>query len=86
MHHQIPIGAFMLAVVLGVTVSDARAFDEAKYPNWKGQWLRSDTGIPAPAPPDRLRQRAAARRRAARARLVAPSPRVATPPLRRQGA
>jgi hypothetical protein len=27
-------------------MSNALAFDEAKYPNWKGQWLRSDTGIP----------------------------------------
>jgi hypothetical protein len=27
----------MLAVALGVTMSNARAFDESKYPNWKGQ-------------------------------------------------
>jgi hypothetical protein len=46
MHHPIPIGAITLAVVLGVTMSNARAFDEARYPDWKGQWLRTDTGTP----------------------------------------
>ena len=46
MHHRIPIGTLMLAVALGVTMSNARAFDESKYPNWKGQWLRTDTGTP----------------------------------------
>ena len=46
MHYRIPIGAVMLAVALGVAMGDSRAFDEAKYPNWKGQWLRSDTGTP----------------------------------------
>jgi hypothetical protein len=46
MRHQIPIGALVLAVVAGVTMSNARAFDEARYPNWKGQWLRTDTGTP----------------------------------------
>jgi hypothetical protein len=46
MHHRIPIGALMLAMALGVTMGSARAFDESKYPNWKGQWLRTDTGTP----------------------------------------
>jgi hypothetical protein len=46
MHHRIPIGAVMLAVAMGVTMSNARAFDETKYPDWKGQWLRTDTGTP----------------------------------------
>ena len=46
MHHRIPIGAVLLAAILGVTMSDVRAFDEAKYPNWKGQWVRTDTGTP----------------------------------------
>jgi hypothetical protein len=46
MHHRIPIGAVMLAVALGVTMGNARAFDETKYPDWKGQWLRTDTGTP----------------------------------------
>ena len=46
MHHRIAIGATMLVTVLGMTTSGARAFDESRYPNWKGQWLRTDTGIP----------------------------------------
>jgi hypothetical protein len=46
MHHRIPIGAAMLAAILSMTTSNARAFDESRYPNWKGQWLRTDTGIP----------------------------------------
>ena len=50
MHHRIAnriaIGAVMLAAVLGVTMGNARAFDESRYPSWKGQWLRTDTGIP----------------------------------------
>ena len=46
MHHRIAIGAIMLVTVLGMTTSNARAFDESRYPGWKGQWLRTDTGIP----------------------------------------
>jgi hypothetical protein len=46
MHHRIPIGAAMLAGVLCLTSSGASAFDESRYPDWKGQWLRTDTGIP----------------------------------------
>ena len=46
MHCRNPIGAITLVVVLGVTMGSARAFDESKYPNWKGQWLRTDTGTP----------------------------------------
>jgi hypothetical protein len=32
------IGAVLLAA-LSLPTSDARAWDDAKYPNWKGQWL-----------------------------------------------
>jgi len=46
MHNRIPLGAVMLTVALGMTMSNARAFDESKYPNWKGQWLRTETGTP----------------------------------------
>jgi hypothetical protein len=46
MRYRNPIGAVAVAVVLGVTMGNARAFDEAKYPNWKGQWLRTDNGAP----------------------------------------
>jgi hypothetical protein len=42
------IGALTLAVsVLGTTVG-ASAFDETKYPDWKGQWTRIP-GAPGPA-------------------------------------
>src|SRR4051812_19999603 len=44
MHYRAPIAALAFAMVLGV--GSARAFDESKYPNWKGQWVRTDTGTP----------------------------------------
>jgi hypothetical protein len=44
MNDRVPIVAVTLAVVLGLMTGNARAFDEAKYPNWKGQWLRGDPG------------------------------------------
>ena len=44
MHYRNLIAAVTLAAVLGVTMGEARAFDETKYPNWKGQWLRGDPG------------------------------------------
>jgi hypothetical protein len=37
-------GAVALAAALSMTT--ARAFDESKYPDWKGQWVRTDTGTP----------------------------------------
>jgi hypothetical protein len=46
MHYRRAIGAVALAAALGVTIGGARAFDEAKYPDLKGQWLRTDTGTP----------------------------------------
>jgi hypothetical protein len=44
MRYRNSIAAVALAVVLGVMMGNARAFDETKYPNWKGQWLRADGG------------------------------------------
>jgi hypothetical protein len=38
------LGAFALAAVLVAIMGDARAFDESKYPNLKGQWRR----VPVP--------------------------------------
>jgi hypothetical protein len=46
MHHRNPIGVAMLAAVLAASSGGARAFDETRYPNWKGMWLRTDTGTP----------------------------------------
>src|SRR5438105_10604263 len=34
------IAAAVLAATLGLTIAGARAFDEAKYPDWRGQWSR----------------------------------------------
>jgi len=43
-------GAFALAAALLVTIGVAQAADDAKYPNWKGQWERFVTaGIPGQA-------------------------------------
>jgi hypothetical protein len=38
--------AVTLALFLGASFSSAHAFDQSKYPDWKGQWRRTDTGIP----------------------------------------
>src|SRR2546430_2155553 len=38
------IGAIALAVALLVTMGAAQAFDESKYPDWKGQGRRGDPG------------------------------------------
>ena len=45
MHHRnmmgaSALGAITLAAALSMTLGGARAFDEAKYPDWKGQWNR----------------------------------------------
>jgi hypothetical protein len=39
MHHRSATGA-VAAAVLVMTVAQAFAFDETKYPDWSGQWLR----------------------------------------------
>jgi len=39
MHHRSATGA-VAAAVLAMTVAQAFAFDETKYPDWSGQWLR----------------------------------------------
>jgi len=44
MGYRNSIGAVTLAVVLAATMGSARAFDESRYPDWKGQWLRGDPG------------------------------------------
>src|SRR5436190_5243329 len=33
-------GAFTLVAVLTLSIISARAFDETRYPNWKGQWVQ----------------------------------------------
>jgi len=34
------IGAFAMAVSLAFSIAGAAAFDETKYPDWSGQWVR----------------------------------------------
>jgi hypothetical protein len=38
--HRTLLGAMALAAALAASLGGARAFDEARYPNLKGQWLR----------------------------------------------
>ena len=38
------IGAITVAAALVLPIAGAQAFDESKYPNWKGMWDRG--GIP----------------------------------------
>jgi hypothetical protein len=40
------IGTIALAVALLATMGVAQAFDDSKYPDWKGQWRRADPGPP----------------------------------------
>jgi hypothetical protein len=45
MHYRNSIGAIALAAGLTMTTA-AQAFDDAKYPDWKGLWFRSIAGAP----------------------------------------
>src|SRR2546430_13838285 len=46
-----PIGAIALAAALVAAIAGAQAFDEANYPDLKGQWLRTGGGHRAPWDP-----------------------------------
>ena len=43
MSYRTSTGMFVLAAMLALTMSGAEAADEAKYPDWKGQWGRFNT-------------------------------------------
>jgi hypothetical protein len=43
MHDRSAIGAIAFFSALCLTLAGARAFDDAKYPAWKGQWSRAPT-------------------------------------------
>ena len=43
------IGAIALAAMAMPTL-DARALDDAKYPNWKGQWAAINPPLGGPTP------------------------------------
>jgi hypothetical protein len=40
MLYRSSIGSFVLTAALCMAIADARAHDEAKYPDWTGQWKR----------------------------------------------
>src|ERR1700719_1218741 len=44
MRHRSSIGILALVVALVMTMAGARAFDEARYPDWSGQWERIGGG------------------------------------------
>jgi hypothetical protein len=46
MPYRRSIGALVLAATLCFSLAGARAFDDDKYPDLSGQWLRTDTGTP----------------------------------------
>jgi hypothetical protein len=43
MIHRTLIGFLALTAAMGLTIAGVAAFDEAKYPDWKGQWSRLTT-------------------------------------------
>jgi hypothetical protein len=40
MFERSSIAAATIAAALGFTIAGAAAFDEAKYPDWSGLWVR----------------------------------------------
>ena len=81
------IGAFALAAALSLSLSSARAFDDALYPDWSGGWMRlgggdynsskpRGLGQQAPSTPNtrRFRGQLAARRRRPRGGYSASMP------------
>lgn len=44
MLRQGALGSFALAAALCLTANVASAFDEGRYPDWKGQWRRFESG------------------------------------------
>jgi hypothetical protein len=40
------IGFFAITAALCATIGGAAGFDETKYPDWKGQWRRAESGPP----------------------------------------
>src|SRR5260370_22841634 len=45
MLHRSSIAALALAAALGATIADARAWDDTRYPDLKGQWVRGYPGL-----------------------------------------
>jgi hypothetical protein len=51
LHHRCLIAALALAALLPFALGGAQAFDESKFPNWKGQWDRFRTPVPGGGQP-----------------------------------
>ena len=60
MVHRYATAAILLGTALWLAAPPAQAFDESKYPELKGQWRRTDTGVPRydPTKPSGLGQQA----------------------------
>jgi hypothetical protein len=53
MFDRLSIGAAVLAAALSATTIGARAHDESKFPDLKGQWVRADSNPAAPWDPSK---------------------------------
>jgi hypothetical protein len=51
MRYENSVALIAIAAALAVALSSAQAFDETKYPNWKGQWQGIAAGENAPWDP-----------------------------------
>jgi hypothetical protein len=45
MLHRSSIAAMVLAAALGATIASAQAWDDARYPDLKGEWVRGYPGL-----------------------------------------
>ncbi len=45
MLHRSSIAAMALAAALGAAIADAQAWDDTRYPDLKGQWVRGYPGL-----------------------------------------
>ncbi len=44
MHHRLSIGGLAVVAALAIANVGANAFDQTRYPDWKGQWRRAESG------------------------------------------
>jgi hypothetical protein len=60
MRHRNSISIMLLVAALGAGPDEARAFDDSRYPDLSGQWVRGYPGLSRfdPAKPIGLRQEA----------------------------
>ena len=42
MHHRLSIGGLAVVAALAIANVGANAFDQTRYPDWKGQWRRAE--------------------------------------------